>query len=150
MDDEFTIFFWNYWSPSSGATLSKMARDIWDLRKTRPRAAIANFIYNKIAKMENIKSSVMKKVSLFKQLLFTLLYFEKIGVKLCLLAFYGFVNMLSDNTCRSSHRRCSIKGVSKNFVNFKGKHQQQSLLLNKVTGLGCYLFSLSLNEIMSC
>ena len=100
--------------------------------------------------MENIKSSVMKKVSLFKQLLFTLLYFEKIGVKLCLLAFYGFVNMLSDNTCRSSHRRCSIKGVSKNFVNFKGKHQQQSLLLNKVTGLGCYLFLLSLNEIMSC
>ena len=52
--------------------LSKMARNIWGWRKTRPRATIANFLYIETAQMENLKNSVIKKVSLFKQLLFTL------------------------------------------------------------------------------
>ena len=37
---------------------------------------------------------------------------------------------------RSSHQRCSItKGVLINFGKFAGKHQCQSLFLNKVAGL---------------
>ena len=37
---------------------------------------------------------------------------------------------------RSSHQRCSIiKGVLINFARFTGKHQCQSLFLNKVAGL---------------
>ena len=41
--------------------LSKMARNMWGWRKTRPRATIANFIYNKTAKIESIKKPVIKK-----------------------------------------------------------------------------------------
>ena len=37
---------------------------------------------------------------------------------------------------RSSHRRCSVrKSVLRNFAKFTGKHQCQSLFLNKVAGL---------------
>ena len=38
---------------------------------------------------------------------------------------------------RSSHQKCSIKkGVLRNFTTFTGKHLSQSLLFNKVAGLG--------------
>ena len=36
---------------------------------------------------------------------------------------------------RSSHRRCSVRKVLRNFGKFTGKHLCQSLLLNKVAGL---------------
>ena len=43
------------------------------------------------------------------------------------------VNVYTD---RSSHQRCSIKiGVLKNFANFTGKLQSQSLLFNKVASV---------------
>ena len=39
-------------------------------------------------------------------------------------------------TCRSSHRRCSVrKGVLRNFTKFAGKHLCQSLFCNKVACL---------------
>ena len=39
--------------------------------------------------------------------------------------------------CRGSHRRSSLrKGVHRNFAKFTGKHLCQSLLFNKVAGLG--------------
>ena len=38
---------------------------------------------------------------------------------------------------RSNHQKCSIKkGVLRNFTTFTGKHLSQSLLFNKVAGLG--------------
>ena len=36
---------------------------------------------------------------------------------------------------RSSHRKCSMKGVLKNFIKFTGKHLCRSLCFNKVAGL---------------
>ena len=39
-------------------------------------------------------------------------------------------------TCRSSHRRCSVrKGVLRNFTKFTGKQLCQNLFFNKVAGL---------------
>ena len=39
-------------------------------------------------------------------------------------------------TCRSSHRRCSVKkGVLRNFAKFTGKHLCLRLFFNKVAGL---------------
>ena len=40
----------------------------------------------------------------------------------------------SEQRCRSSHRRCSVKSVLKNFANFTGKHLCWSLFY-KVAGL---------------
>ena len=43
----------------------------------------------------------------------------------------------SSTICRHSHQRCSIKkSYLKNFTKFTGKHLCQSLLFNKVAGLG--------------
>ena len=39
-------------------------------------------------------------------------------------------------TCRSSHRRCSVKmGALRNFAKVTGKHLWQSLFFNKVAGV---------------
>ena len=44
-----------------------------------------------------------------------------------------WVNYLNIRSC---HQRCPIKkGILKNFAKFTGKHQWQSLFLNKVAGL---------------
>ena len=50
---------------------------------------------------------------------------------------YHWVKSLSPGffTFRSSHRRCSIKDVLKNFTKFTGRHLCQSPFFNKVAGL---------------
>ena len=55
-------------------------------------------------------------------------------------------------TCRSCHRRCSVKiGVLGNFAKVTGKHLCQSLFFNKVAGLrSANLLKMSLWHRFSC
>ena len=47
-------------------------------------------------------------------------------------------------SCRSSHRRCSVKkGVLRNFAKFTGRHLWHSLFFNKVAGWGNCFWSFS-------
>ena len=47
-----------------------------------------------------------------------------------------FSVLVTEQTNRSSHQRCSvIKGVLRNFAKFTGKHLCQSPFLNKVAGM---------------
>ena len=64
-----------------------------------------------------------------------------------------FLN-LQKNLWKTLQRYCIKKGVLKNFVNFTGKHQWQSLFLNKIAGLRpetCNLIKKeALAQVVSC